>query len=219
MREHKTVSIADQIFAQLEKDILSGKYVRGEVLTELRLSSELGVSRTPIREAMLRLEQEMLLEETSRGAVVIGISKEDLADMYTIRLAIEGKCARLAAMNITDEKLARMLEITALQQFYYQTADNDQDHSDKIKNMDSEFHQLLYKSSGSRVYESVLVPMHKKMTKYRMASIKRSGRAEQSVKEHRAIYEALAKHDAALAEELTLIHVQKARDSIMAAVE
>ena len=58
MREHRTISIADQIFEQLERDILTGKYPKGEVLSELRLSSELGVSRTPVREAVRRLEVE-----------------------------------------------------------------------------------------------------------------------------------------------------------------
>ena len=80
--EHKSISIADQIFDQLEKDILSGKYERGEVLSELRLSKELNVSRTPIREALLRLEQENVLRETGRGMEVIGISGEDMLDMY-----------------------------------------------------------------------------------------------------------------------------------------
>lgn len=72
MRDHKPVSIADQVFEQLERDILSGKYPQGEVLSELRLSGELGVSRTPIREAVRRLEQEHILEDTSRGMVVVG---------------------------------------------------------------------------------------------------------------------------------------------------
>ena len=78
MRDHKPVSIADQVFEQLERDILSGKYPQGEVLSELRLSGELGVSRTPIREAVRRLEQEHILEDTSRGMVVVGISREDI---------------------------------------------------------------------------------------------------------------------------------------------
>ena len=73
MRDHKPVSIADQVFEQLERDILSGKYPQGEVLSELRLSGELGVSRTPIREAVRRLEQEHILEDNSFEAVLTGI--------------------------------------------------------------------------------------------------------------------------------------------------
>ena len=63
--EHRSISIADQIFDQLERDILSGKYARGEVLSELGLSKQLGVSRTPVREAIRRLEQEDFLEEVA----------------------------------------------------------------------------------------------------------------------------------------------------------
>ena len=109
MKEHRNISIADQIFDQLEKDILSGKYERGEVLSELRLSKELNVSRTPIREALLRLEQENVLRETGRGMEVIGISGEDMLDMYDIRMHLEGPSARRAAENITDEQLAALL--------------------------------------------------------------------------------------------------------------
>ena len=75
MRDHKPISIADQVFEKLERDILSGKYPQGEILSELRLSGELGVSRTPIREAIRRLEQERILEDSGHGLVVIGISR------------------------------------------------------------------------------------------------------------------------------------------------
>ena len=78
MRDHRTISIADQIFEQLEKEILSGKYKRGEQLSELKLSEELGVSRTPIREAIRRLEQEHILADTGKGLTVVGISKTDM---------------------------------------------------------------------------------------------------------------------------------------------
>ena len=111
MREHKSISIADQIFEQLEHDILIGKYQRGEILTELKLCQSLGVSRTPIREALRRLEQEHIIEETSRGAVVIGISREDLFDMYEIRMHVEGLAAARTAEKISDEGLAKMKEV------------------------------------------------------------------------------------------------------------
>ena len=65
MLDHRTVSLADQIFEQLENDILSGKFERGEILTETKLSESMGVSRTPVREALRRLEQEHLIEDTA----------------------------------------------------------------------------------------------------------------------------------------------------------
>ena len=71
--EHKTVSLADQVFEHLETDILGGKYQRGDILTENKLSETLGVSRTPIREALRRLQQENLIVETGKGSLVLGI--------------------------------------------------------------------------------------------------------------------------------------------------
>ena len=91
--EHKMISIADQVFEELEHDILSGTYERDEVLTEVKLSERLGVSRTPIREALRRLAQEHIIELTSKGARVIGIDKSDISDICEIRLRLEGLAA------------------------------------------------------------------------------------------------------------------------------
>ena len=104
MIEHKTISLADQVFEHLETDILSGKYQRGEILTESKLSSELGVSRTPIREALRRLEQEHIIEETAKGAVVLGITEKDVEDIFIIRRQLEVIAAGLAAEKCTDEE-------------------------------------------------------------------------------------------------------------------
>lgn len=212
MREHKSISIADQIFEQLEHDILSGKYARGEILSELRLSNELGVSRTPVREAIRRLEQENILQEAGRGVVVVGISREDMLDMYTIRLQLEGVAARRAAERITDEELKEMKDAVDLQRFYLGREGND--NSEQIRSLDSRFHDLLYRSSGSKAFYDVLWPLHKKITKYRTASVRKHGRAMQSVGEHEAIYLALAAHDGDRASEAVTHHCIMARDSM-----
>ena len=207
--EHRSISIADQIFEQLEKDILAGKYARGEVLSELGLSKELGVSRTPVREAIRRLEQEDFLEESGRGAVVVGITREDMEDMYEIRLHTEGLAARRAAVNVTDEELKAMRDVLDLQRFYCEkSGENSSDH---IKNQDSEFHQLFYRSTGIKSYYNTLVALHKRMTKFRKASVSKQSRALQSQQEHEAIYEALAAHDPDAAEQAAIRHVQQAR--------
>ena len=216
MREHKTISIADQIFEQLEKDILSGKYARGEVLSELRLSAELGVSRTPIREAIRRLEQENILEESGRSLVVVGITKQDMLDMYEIRLQLEGIAARRAVRNITDEELREMKETLDLQRFYIQQQDGGSDKSDKIKNLDSQFHEQLYQACGSQAYCDTLLSLHKKMTKFRKASVRKHSRAVKSLEEHENIYKALLARDEDAAEEAMLEHARNARDSVIA---
>ena len=210
MKEHRNISIADQIFEQLEKDILSGKYQRGEVLSELRLSKEMNVSRTPIREALLRLAQENILQETGRGMVVIGITNDDMLDMYDIRLHLEGEAARRAAVSITAEQLAQLQELTELQRFYINKQGNSS--SEHTKNLDSQFHEVLYAASGSKSYTEVLVRLHKKMSKFRMASVSKQSRALQSNDEHMEICRAMALHDPDAAEDAVLKHVRNAMD-------
>ena len=209
MKEHKSISIADQVFMQLEKDILTGKYPRGEVLSEQRLSGELGVSRTPVREAVRRLQQEQLLRDSGKGTVVVGISPEDTMDMYDIRLSVESMAAGRAAEIISDEKLSQMKEILELQRFYVEKQDGD--YSERIRNLDTDFHELLYECSGSRVFDSILSELHRKISKYRRASVSKHMRAVNSLTEHEAIYRALSKHDAAAAEKAARQHVENAR--------
>lgn len=210
MIEHKTISLADQVFEHLESDILSGKYNRGEILTESRLSAELGVSRTPIREALRRLEQEHIIEETGKGSVVIGITDKDLEDIYLIRVQLEGMVASLAAKNYKDtEKLGKLKEALELQEFYLNKKDADQ-----IKHMDNRFHNRLYELSGSMVFYDTLLPLHKKVQKYRKASVESNSRANASVEEHRKIYEAVAKGDCDLAFKYASEHAQNAFNNI-----
>ena len=211
-REHKSISIADQIFEQLERDILSGRYARGTVLSEMGLAEELGVSRTPVREAIRRLEQENILEESGKGLTVIGISHEDMLDMYDIRLKIEGPAARRAAQRISEEQLSAMRETLDLQRFYLERGGDRS--SDQIKNLDSQFHELLYRSTGSRPYCDALLSLHKKISKFRMASVSKKSRAEQSIEEHEAIYEALLRHDPEAAAEAAVRHTLNAKSRI-----
>lgn len=210
MIEHKTVSLANQVFEHLENDILSGKYQRGEILTEMKLCAELGVSRTPVREALHRLAQEHIIEETAKGAMVLGISRKDLEDIYTVRINLEGIAAEATAKVITDEQLKQLRDALELQEFYLKKNDPE-----RIRIMDSQFHQLLYKFSGSVTFYDVLVPLHKKTQKYRKASVEHSDRAEVSVKEHWDVYNAIAAHDGEAARKMMNIHTRNAFDSII----
>ncbi len=209
MLTHKTVSLADQVFEHIEKDILSGKYQRGEIITESKMSAELGVSRTPIREALRRLSQEHLIEESGKGSVVIGISEKDLDDIFLIRKQLEPLSASMAAKHHTPEQLAELKETLELQEFYVSKADTDH-----VKHMDNKFHRILYKLTGSNVFYDTLVPLHKKIQKYRRASLQSSSRAEASVLEHRKIYEAIASRDQELAYKTVLEHIENAYNHI-----
>lgn len=207
MIEYKPVSLADQVFDRLENDILTGVYPKGEVLTELRLSEELGVSRTPIREALRRLEQEHIVEAHSRGMTVIGIGREDAHFIFEIRSRIEGLAAAACARNATEEQLREMKDMIELQEFYSEKAE-----SDKVKTLDSSFHELIYRGTGSTVIYDTLLPLHKKLLKFRKNSLSNFSRAAVSAKEHRTIYEAIAARDEKAAEQAMLTHVAKAQE-------
>ena len=209
MLTHKTVSLADQVFEHIEKDILSGKYSRGEIITESKLSAELGVSRTPIREALRRLSQEHLIEESGKGSIVIGISEKDLDDIFLIRKQLECLAVSMAAKNHTEEQLAELKEILELQEFYVSKED-----ADHVKNMDSKFHRVLYKLTGSNIFYDTLVPLHKKIQKYRRASLQNGSRANESVTEHRKIYEAISERNEELASKYALEHIENAYNHI-----
>ena len=208
--EYKTISLADQVFDRLEADILMGKYQRGEIITESRLSSELGVSRTPVREALRRLGQEHLIEESGKGTVVLGLTSKDFEDMCEIRLRIEGLAVRGFIENMTPESLNELKDAIDFQEFYLQK--DDKDH---LKTMDGRFHEALYNRCGSMMLRDTLSPLHRKLQKFRRLSIEREGRAERSVSEHKAIYEAIKSRDADLAEKLMNEHIYNAMRTII----
>lgn len=210
MITHKSVSLADQVFEKLEKDILCGKYQPGEVITELRLSEELGVSRTPVREALRRLRHEHIVEETGKGAVVLGITKEDINDIYDIRLKIEGMVVRRAVANMTPERIKELREALDMQEFYL-----TKDNHEYLRNMDSQFHELIYKFSDSNTFDEILNLLHKKAMKYRRVSLGSPHRAQDSVAEHKAVLAAIEAGDADRAEELMIQHVNNARANIL----
>lgn len=202
------VSLADKVFEQLEQDILSARYAPGEILTEGRLSTTLGVSRTPVREAVRRLEQAGLLKESGKGMIVVGVSHEDLADIYEIRRRLEGLAARRATESKDEELLQKLSEIVDLQEFY--TTKGDAAH---IQVLDSRFHKIIYERCGS-VLRDTLSSLHHRIQRYRKDSVTDLERARSAAAEHRAIFEAIAAGDSGLAERLTVTHICNAYENI-----
>ena len=104
-------SLSSRVFHTIRENILSGKYATDEELKEKNIGEELGVSRTPVREALRQLELEGLVTIIpNKGAYVVGISKKDIQDIYEIRSRLEGLCAKWAADNITKEQLDEVLD-------------------------------------------------------------------------------------------------------------
>lgn len=210
MREFKTTSLADQVFERLENDIIVGNYKRGEILTELKLVEQLGVSRTPIREALRRLEQERLIEESGKGSVVLGITEEDLVDIMNIRVSVEGLASYYAALNANEQSIAELSHIMDLQDFYYTKRDYE-----RLRQMDDSFHDQICAMSKRSVIHDTLVPLHRKTRRYRKISIQNEERLIHMVEEHKKIFEAVVGRDASLAQELTEQHVKNARKNML----
>ena len=205
MRNYKSTSLADQVFEKLENDIIQGVYQRGELLTELKLVEQLGVSRTPIREALRRLEQERLIEDTGKGSRVLGITKEDLEDLMNIRQRLEGLAAYYAAKNITPDGLRELTHIVDLQEFYF--SKRDKEH---LRQVDDEFHDMICALSGRSVIADTLIPLMRKTRRYRRVAIDDWERTTNTMNEHRRMFEAIASGNAELAQELATQHIIQA---------
>ena len=210
MAEFKTISLADQVFEKLENDIITGVYARGELLTELKLVETLGVSRTPIREALRRLEQERLIAESGKGSVVLGITLDDLVDIMDIRQRIEGLAAYYATKNLTPEGKEKLCSINELQDFYYTRHD-----AENLRKMDDTFHDTIYELCGRMVIHDTLLPLHKKTQRYRRNMLDDSSRLDHSIREHRAICKAICSGDAEKAQTLICQHITNAKEAMI----
>ena len=214
MRAFKSTSLADQVFDKLENDIIQGVYAKGEIITELRLAEQLGVSRTPIREALRRLEHERLIEDTGKGSLVLGITDNDLEDIMSIRERTEGLAAYYATINMTDEGRKELSHIVDLQDFYYAKGD-----SEHLRQVDDEFHSLICRLSCRTVLVDTLIPLHRKTRRYRRIAMEDRQRSGKTMKEHRAMYDAIMSGNAELAMELTTQHIANAKIHMMKGVK
>lgn len=204
-------SLEESVFFTLEEDILSGKLKRGEALTEAALSQRLGVSRTPLRGALSRLSDEGLVELIpNRGAVVIGIGDEELRDIYEIRIRLEGLASREAARRISEDDLKKLRHSVELSEFYIARQD-----AESLKELDSEFHRIIYKASGNRLLCKTLTELHRNIQFYRQRSLTVADRTEKSANEHREILDAIERGDCDAADRLTSAHIEAALNNLL----
>lgn len=204
---HKEVtdkySLRGRVFNKIREDILSGKYSQNEELKETSIGMELGVSRTPVREALRQLELEGLVNIIpNKGAYVNGISEKDIHDIYIIRSYLEGLCARWACENITQEQLDELEEIVYLSEFHAK-----KEHHEQIVELDNKFHQLIYVASASKILNHVLTDFHHYVQRIRKITLASESRATNSNKEHTAILEAIKQRNGEKAEALAHEHI------------
>ncbi len=204
---HKEVtdkySLRGRVFNKIREDILSGKYSQNEELKETSIGVELGVSRTPVREALRQLELEGLVNIIpNKGAYVNGISEKDIHDIYIIRSYLEGLCAKWACEHITQEQIDELEEIVYLSEFHAK-----KEHHEQIVELDNKFHQLIYEASDSKILNHVLSDFHHYVQRIRKITLASENRAANSNKEHTAILDAIRQRDGEKAEVLAHEHI------------
>jgi len=196
----------ERAYEHLRDDILAGRYRNGESLTEARICQDLGVSRTPVREAFCQLELDGLVRMIpNKGAVVTGFGTHDMDDMFQIRMMVEGIAVRRAAEAMTDSEL-ELLEAALLEE-EEMTRRGD---TEALQRVDSRFHEILFRGSGSRVLQTLLSALHLHSRQARSLSLSSGTRARESLEEHRRILEALKRRDPVLAQQEMERHVGNA---------
>lgn len=207
-------SLRSQVYLRLQADILDGRLSTGEALTELRVSRELGVSRTPVREAFRQLELDGLVVSTpNKGVVVQGIEAQDIEDMFEVRTHVEGLAARRAAQAMDDRERRALEEALALEEFYTSRGDVE-----ALQSSDSRFHGIIYRGSHSRILQSILETLHSHSRSARRRSLSSEGRPAEALAEHRRIMEAILAGQAEQAETLMVEHIRKAVGSYEKAI-
>ena len=196
-------SLRGRVFHKLREDILSGKYQENEELREVAIGEELGVSRTPVREAFSQLELEGLIQIVpNKGAYVTGITEKDVKDIYMIRSLLEGLCARWATEHITEEQLDEMEENVYLAEFHARKG-----HLEQLAELDNRFHEIMYEACNSKILEHQLKDFHEYVLRVRKKTLANANRGPKSNHEHSLILEAFKSGDADKAEQLANRHI------------
>lgn len=204
-------SLRGRVFHKLREDILSGKYDEHEELKEVAIGEEMGVSRTPVREAFRQLELEGLIQIIpNKGAYVTGITEKDVRDIYHIRSLLEGLCARWATEHITREQMEEMEENVYLAKFHAQKG-----HLEQLADLDNRFHDILYEACNSKILEHQLKDFHQYVLRVRKKTLASANRGPQSNEEHEGIMEAIKAQNADLAEQLANRHMINAYENMM----
>jgi DNA-binding GntR family transcriptional regulator len=195
----------------IREAIINGVLKPRERLMEIQLADELGVSRTPIREAFRKLELEGFIVMVPRkGAYVADISFKDIADVFEIRAALEGLASALAAERITDEELEEMERL--LVEKAEAIGNNDME---RLVEVDTKFHEAIYRASRNQRLFTIINNLREQIQRFRTQSLSYPGRMNQSLDEHRSIVEAIQSRDTALARQVAQEHIENAENSMI----
>lgn len=203
--------LRDVVFKTLRQGILTGELKPGERLMEIHLANRLGVSRTPIREAIRKLELEgLVVMIPRRGAVVAEISEKSLKDVLEVRRSLDKLCAELACDRITDEGIEALGE--ACKAFEEATASKD---AKVIASADVALHDIIINATRNDRLISLINNLSEQMYRYRFEYIKDESQHANLIKEHAKLYDAIRKRDKAAAAEAAGAHIDNQEISIL----
>ncbi|HZJ84529.1 MAG TPA: GntR family transcriptional regulator [Syntrophomonadaceae bacterium] len=207
--------LRELVLEAIRQAIIDGTLKPRERLMEIQLAEELGVSRTPIREALRKLEMEGFIVMVPRkGAYVADLSFKDIADVFEIRSALEGLAASLAAERITSEELEEMER--CLVEKAEAILENDME---KLVSVDTKFHETIYRASRNERLTNIINNLREQIQRYRATTLAYPGRMQESLDEHRAIVEALQARDVHLARQLAGEHIENAENSMIESIK
>ena len=212
--------LRDVVFETLRDAIITQVLKPGERLMEIQLADEMGVSRTPVREAIRKLELEGLVIMVPRkGAYVAGVSMKDIHEVYEVRAALEMLAVSLAAERITDEELDA-LERQVLRESEAESSEDTDEHTlDNIVYIDTTFHDIIYQAANNQRLVQFLNILQEQLQRFRAASLSRPGRSKTALEEHKQIIEALSERNGELAAKLAKEHIDNAESAMIFAMQ
>lgn len=211
LQMNEYLPLRDVVFQTLRQAILHGELKPGERLMEIHLAQKLGVSRTPVREAIRKLELEgLVLMIPRKGAVVAEITMTDLEDVLEVRMALEELAVKSACRKITQEQLAEVKRLAAeFRKLLYS------EDVTACAEADVAMHDAIYEATGNRRLVQMLNNLREQMYRYRMEYLKDRQAHSFLVEEHEEIVNALENRDEKRALEATCRHIERQRDHII----
>ena len=209
--ENEYLPLRDVVFNTLRQSILTGELKPGERLMEIHLADKLGVSRTPIREAIRKLELEGLVTMIPRrGAEVAQITEKSLRDVLEVRRALDALAVELACERITPSQLEQLRE--ACDAFERETKWGD---ANRVARADVALHDIILVASGNARLMQMVSNLSQQMYRYRLEYVKDGGSYERLIREHRTIYEAIRDKDPATGARTIKAHIDNQEKTVI----
>lgn len=202
--------LREKIADRIRADIIKGYYKDGERLVEPKLAETLGISRTPIREALRQLEGEGFIDIVPRkGAVVKELTLKDINDLYAIKANLEGLAARQATGHISDKDIERLKGIN---EKFYQISSKNKNVIEEYLKYNIDFHDIFIKASNNKKLIETLEGLSKNFQRFKSILVTKAERTEEAFSEHNEIIRSFEARDAELAEKAVRLHIESGWD-------